>query len=231
MDTGMEWRMTSVVEEKSVGAAAGLSYKRVADQLREMILTNELEPGDWIRVQAMAQRFGVSGQPVREALQLLQGEGLLKLEPNRGAQIYGLTRERLHHIYELRAALESYVARRFAEQASYLDYVALEKIQKAHDEATEARDIDEVLRINRQFHGFISGHSKNIELQGHITRYLTLTRTVRLKVGYDERYFERVRREHHEFLDAFRRHDAAAAGEIGLRHVIGTQNEVLEAYF
>jgi DNA-binding GntR family transcriptional regulator len=209
---------------------AELEYTRVADELRRMILSNELKPGEWIRVMPTAKQLGVSGQPIREALQLLNGEGLVKLIPNCGAQVHGLTRERLFHIYEVRAALESYVSRRFAEHASYLDLVALEKVQKAHDDAMDARDIDEVLRLNLLFHDSISGHSDNAEMLGHINRYRALSRTIRFRIGYDDAYYARVRSEHYELLSAFRRHDALAAAEIGLRHVLGTKDELLENF-
>lgn len=217
-------------QPKDLKKSVELGYTRVADELRRMILSNELKPGEWIRVMPTAKQLGVSGQPIREALQLLNGEGLVKLIPNCGAQVHGLTRERLFHIYEVRAALESYVARRFAERSSYLDLVALETIQKAHDEAMDARDIDEVLRLNLQFHDYICGHSDNTEMLGHINRYRALSRTIRFKIGYDDAYYERVKSEHHQLLNAFRRHDAMAAGEIGLRHVLGTKDELLKNF-
>ena len=103
-------------------------YRRVADRLRREILEGAIEPGSWVRMQAVADRLGVSVQPVREALQLLEGEGLVEILPNRGARVHGLDRARLFQIYEVREALESDMARRFAEDARPSELRRLEEI-------------------------------------------------------------------------------------------------------
>jgi len=202
-------------------------YRRVADELRVMILGNELAPGTWVRMQAMADRFGVSVQPVREALQLLQGEGLLVMHPNRGAQVKGLDRNRLVHIYEIRGALESFMARRFAEHASPADLRALEAVQVQHDAALDANDSTVVSRINGLFHALINGHGNNAEALALIRRYYDLSSTIRRRFGFSHLYAKRVRTEHHALLDAFRRHDGVAAAEVGLLHVRGTLDDIL----
>lgn len=208
-----------------------LGYVRVANEIRRMILSNEFEPGEWIRVKPLTERLGVSAQPIREALQHLQGEGLLELVPNRGAQVRGITLERLVQIYEIRAALESYMARRFSERAGYLDLQALKQAQAEHDKAIAARDLDRTLKANSRFHEIINSHGNNREILDHINRNLALTRAVRTRVGYDQDYFRRVSKEHHGLLEAFEAHDANAAAERGLKHVLRSLDEVARAYF
>ncbi len=202
-------------------------YRRVANELRLMILGSEIAPGTWIRMQAMADRFGVSVQPVREALQLLQGEGLLEMHPNRGAQVKGLDRNRLVHIYEIRGALESFMARRFADHASPADLRTLEAIQVQHDAALDADDAAEISRTNGLFHALINGHGNNAEALALIDRYYDLSSTIRRRFGFSNLYPKRVRTEHHAMLAAFRRHDGAAAAEVGLLHVRGTLDDIL----
>ena len=208
---------------------AELSSTRVASGLRTMIVAGKFRSGSWLRMQAIADRFGVSVQPVREALQLLQGEGLVELHPNRGAQVRGLDGGRLIHIYEIRAAMESFMARRFALEASHTDLCALEQIQARHERAVERGDWNEVVGVNRLFHGVINQHGGNGEAQALIGRYYDLSSSLRARVEFRGPYFARVRNEHHALLDAFRRHDATAAAEIGVRHVLGTLDDILGA--
>lgn len=211
----------------TIGDAATPGYRRIANELRLMILGNELPAGSWVRIQPMADRFDVSMQPVREALHVLQAEGLVELHPNRGAQVRGFDRARLVHIYEIRGALESFMARRFAEHAGLADIRALERVQRLHDEAIEAGDITELRRINALFHGAINAHSRNFEALGIIRRYYDLSSSIRSRIGFTSFYPERVRREHHALLDAFHRHDGPTAAQIGLQHVRATLDDLL----
>jgi DNA-binding GntR family transcriptional regulator len=206
------------------GAEPG--YARVAAGLRAGILDGSLAPGSWIRLLPAAERFGVSVQPVREALQALHGEGLVEIHPNRGAQVRGLDRTRLVHIYEIRAALESFMARRFAVEAGASDLRALERIQLAHDAAVEARDLPEVLRVNMLFHGAINGHGGNHEAMVLIRRHYGLSQSIRRLVGFSPAYW-RVREDHHALLDAFRRRDATDAADLGARHVWNSLEDAL----
>lgn len=205
-----------------------LGYSRVAAGLRSMILGGDVQPGSWLRMQAMAERFGVSVQPVREALQQLQGEGLVEIHPNRGAQVRGLDRVRLRHIYEIRGALESLAARQFAEDASQSEIRALEAIQRAHDAANDRRDFDAARRANGAFHALVNGRGGNHEAVGLIRRYYELTGSLRDQSGVGDAYWTRVRTEHHALIDLFRRHDATGAAELGLLHVMRSYDDLLD---
>jgi DNA-binding GntR family transcriptional regulator len=202
-------------------------YRRVADRLRQDILDGEIEPGGWVRMQAVADRLGVSVQPVREALQLLEGEGLVEILPNRGARVHGLDRARLSHIYEVREALESYQARRFAEDARPSEIRGLQEIQARHDKAAEARDLHQVALANREFHRVINTYGNNPLIIDPVSRYMDLGRMLVRKVGHEPGYLRRVVREHHALLAAFRRHDATRAADLGAAHVRVTRAVML----
>ncbi len=192
-----------------------------------MIVSSEVLPGTWLRLTALAARFGVSVQPVREALHVLQGEGLVELHPNRGAQVRGLDRQRLVRIFEIRAALESFMARLFAEEATGREIRALEQLQVDHDAAFETGDLPAALRVNKLFHALINGRSGNDEAVALIQRYYDLSGSIRARSGFAPSYGPRVRAEHHALLDAIRRHDGGAAADIGARHVLHTLEENL----
>ena len=79
---------------------------RVRDLLEEAILEGELKPGERLRAEALAQRFGTSRTPIREALLQLEGPGLVEVEPNRGAVVRTFDRDDVLDLYEIRALLE-----------------------------------------------------------------------------------------------------------------------------
>jgi DNA-binding GntR family transcriptional regulator len=206
------------------------SYQRVTNLLRTEIIAGDIPLGGWLRMMAIADRFGVSVQPVREALQQLEGEGLVEMIPNRGARVRELDRDRLIHANEIGEALECFLARQFAEEASPASLRKLEALQVEHDAAIETRDWALIDAANHAFHRFINTHGGNIEAADLISRYYGLSEGLMNKRGRSEAFAERVRAEHHALLDAFRRHDADAAAQINAIHVRGTVSDVLAAY-
>lgn len=83
---------------------------RVTQQIREMILRDELQPGFPIRERALAEKLGVSRTPTREALKILAAEGLVELSPNRGAWVSVLSREEVFQIVQVLSVLEGFAA-------------------------------------------------------------------------------------------------------------------------
>ena len=209
------------------GPRGETNYVRVANRLREEIIGGILKPGEWLRMSAVAARCGVSVQPVREALPQLEGEGLIEIFPNRGARVRGIDRQRLIHAHQIGEALEGYLAKQFAEEASLSDIRKLEALQKAHDEALDGEDWPGIEAANDAFHRFINAHGGNMEAIAIIVRFYGLSHSLQDWYGRAPRYIERVRREHHDLLDAFLRRDPDAAAAIGSRHVRGTLEDIL----
>src|SRR5215212_6278066 len=90
------------------------SSLRVSEELREAILSGEYGPGERLRTASLAKRFGSSRTPVREALVQLEGEGLVDIEPRRGALVRSFASSDLIDLYEIRALLEPAAAARAA---------------------------------------------------------------------------------------------------------------------
>ncbi len=98
------------------GQARTLSLPaQIASQIGDRILDGRICAASWVREQELAGEFGVSRSPIREAMQLLEREGLVLIHPRRGAQVTGLSVEHLVHLTEIRVALLDVVARRTAE--------------------------------------------------------------------------------------------------------------------
>ncbi|WP_055047868.1 GntR family transcriptional regulator [Devosia sp. A16] len=206
------------------------TYQRVTNLLRTEIIAGDIPLGGWLRMTAIAERFGVSVQPVREALQQLEGEGLVEMIPNHGARVREIDRNRLVYSHEIGEALESFLARQFAEEASLSSLRKLEALQVEHDAAIDAMDWVRIDAANHAFHRFINTHGGNLEAADLIARYYGLSESLMNKRGRTAAFAQRVKAEHHALLDAFRRRDPDAAAKINAQHVRGTLGDVLAAY-
>jgi DNA-binding GntR family transcriptional regulator len=89
---------------------------QLADQLAIMIATGDLKPGQRIFEQKISEMRGVSRIPVREALRLLQAQGVVRTEPNRGTYVNGFSADEMHEMFELRLAVERIALRRIIER-------------------------------------------------------------------------------------------------------------------
>ena len=87
-------------------AAVGAASARVADHLRRAILSGEIGPGEWIRQEEIAERLGSSRLPVREALRILEAEGLTEHDRHKGARVPSLTMHEVDVVYRMREQLE-----------------------------------------------------------------------------------------------------------------------------
>ena len=125
-------------------------YEQVAEQLRQRIFRRELEPGSWIDELKIAEEFGISRTPLREALKVLAAEGLVTMKVRRGAYVTEVSEKDLKDVYDLLSLLESDAAAKVATCATAEQLAAL---QALHDELEQAMgEADRFFRLNEQFH-------------------------------------------------------------------------------
>ena len=125
-------------------------YEEVAELLRQRIFRRELEPGCWIDELKIAQAFGISRTPLREALKVLAAEGLVTMKVRRGAYVTEMSEKDLRDVYHLLSLLESDAAGVVARTASAEDLRMLEQL---HAELEAARgERDRFFAINERFH-------------------------------------------------------------------------------
>src|SRR5712691_6146739 len=101
-----------------------------AELIREAILDGRLQPGERLKEERLARELGISRTPVREALLILQGEGLVEASPNRGATVRTHDADDLDDLYQLRALLEGFATRRAAARVTD---EALERLRESCD--------------------------------------------------------------------------------------------------
>ncbi len=125
-------------------------YEEVAELLRQRIFARELAPGSWIDEMRLADEYGISRTPLREALKVLATEGLVTMKMRRGAYVTEVNDKDQRDVYHLLSLLESDAAGVVAAQASDLELAELESI---HQELSAAvGNTDKFFAINERFH-------------------------------------------------------------------------------
>src|SRR3954463_12558542 len=131
--------------QQDVGAASA----RVAEHLRRAILSGGIAPGEWIRQEEVAERLGSSRLPVREALRILEAEGLTEHEPRRGARVPRLSRHEVDVIYRMREQLEQLA---IAESIPHLTAADIRQLEDVQGRIEQNSDVATFLELDREFH-------------------------------------------------------------------------------
>ena len=209
------------------GSASRVGYLRLRDAIRSDIITGVFDSGLRLKIPELCRRYGVSSIPVREALQQLQGEGLVVMMPNRGATVRSVDPVFVSEIYEVREAIDAAMARRFVELASADALVALERAQDEMERREEAGDVLGRHHADRDFHRVILEGANNREAVLIIERQNNIINALRLGYGQSEARRRQVRREHRALLEAIRKGDAKRAGPIAASHARHARNDLI----
>lgn len=129
-------------------------YEEVAELLRQRIFKRELEPGNWIDELKIAEEYGISRTPLREALKVLAAEGLVTMKVRRGAYVTEVSKNDLADVYHLLSLLESDAAGVVATKATDAELAELKAIHKELEVAAkpDKANTDQFFAINEQFH-------------------------------------------------------------------------------
>lgn len=150
----------------NIGGAHKSINIAVADTLREAILGGHFKPGERLTEVGLAKAFDVSRNPVREALRVLEVEGIVEINPRKGARVALLSTEEIEEIIELRAELESMSAKYAARRCSDKGREELRKLLEDGDRADADGDVRVLSKLNQQFHNEIAMAGKNRFLVG-----------------------------------------------------------------
>lgn len=202
--------------------------KSMYEDLRDEIVNGTYAPGEALRENALAERFGTSRTPVREALRRLEQDGLVE-RGARGMQVRAPKPEEILEIYEVRIVLETAAARAAAERRTEFDLARLGQLHETMMNAS-ADNPDELAEINRLFHEQVWAASHNAtlvsmlqRLNAHLVQYRGTT------LAYGNRW-KTVLSEHDLMLSAIRDRDTAKAARIAEEHMTGARNTRLQMY-
>jgi DNA-binding GntR family transcriptional regulator len=195
-------------------------YEQVAERLRARIFAHELAPGAWVDEQALADEFGISRTPMREALKVLASEGLVVLKPRRGCYVAQMSERDLDEIFPVLALLEGRVAEEASRRLTDADFQRLERIHADLERHAAAHDTDRFFEANQIFHNALqelAGNRWLSQLIDDTRKFLKLTRRDSLRL--DGR-IEQSLAEHRAILAAIRQRDTAAAALQMHNHIL-----------
>ena len=189
----------------------------VADSIRERILAGEYEPGARLAEERLSEELGISRMPVREALRALAAEGLVTLNPRRGASVTEYSEAHAKELIEVRATLEALNAKLAAQRRDPQQIAELRKILDDGSRITERTDPAKIQDANARFHEALSALGANSVLR-------TIVRSLRDRTAIIFARQSRLRvranwAEHAEVLRAVIAGDAELAGLLASRHV------------
>lgn len=192
----------------------------IVEQLAHAILIGQLQPGDKLVEERLAEQFGVSRVPVREALRLLEQRGLVDRSPYRGAFVSQLSTVEIFELHSLRKILESMAVRLLTEKQDPVALDKLEAIVERMRQQAQENDRARILLLDADFHDAIvrgSGH----ELLGVVWDLVStkLRRFLLLKRRHTHRTIQDVVISHERILNAIRSGEAQIAVEAVCSHL------------
>jgi DNA-binding GntR family transcriptional regulator len=189
---------------------------QVTDILRGEILSGRLKPGSIMNEKDLADRLGVSKTPVREALTLLDHDGLVQTLPRKGYFVSPITIQDVHNFFQLRVILECAVAEMAVTKITDAQIDELERLAASEN---PAEDATEEFDKNVRFHYFIACVSGNERLASLIRKLLLEERRM-ISTGY-------MPQEHERLIAALRERDPHRTAEAVRNHIHAVRDKVL----
>lgn len=199
----------------------------ILEMIRDDIVTGALPMGARLQIDALASRYGVSHMPVREALRELRGEGLVTMEPNRGARVRELDLAFVENVFDVRNALESLMAQRAATWRSEEDVALMRAAQVGFERAVASGEPHEILRTNRDVHDAIYRGSNNREAFELFKLHWTLITSLIDSHGFDRDRMPGEVTEHAYMIHAIERGDAQAVASVMAAHIERSKVDLL----
>jgi DNA-binding GntR family transcriptional regulator len=200
-------------------ADAHAAALHVAQVLRDRIVHGQIRAGDRIVERRVSAELAVSRTPVREALKLLEADGLIRISRNKGAQVTGLTAEEALHLFEVIGVLEGLAARRLATEA---DAGVMERLEGLHDRILfhyRRSQIEPYFEANSAAHDLIVASCGNPVLVGHHQRTMLMARRGRFMAIMSPSRWAQSVEEHEILMQALRARDGDAAAAIWATHL------------
>jgi DNA-binding GntR family transcriptional regulator len=205
-------------------------HDEVADRLRELILSGELEPKARVNELELCERFGTSRTPLREAIKILSSEGLVELLPNRGARVATLNAAEIDDMVQVVAGLEAIAAELACQRATPDEIEAIARQTDAMVTTWKARDETGYFTINRAIHEAIMKTSRNGAL---IAIYLSLSSRIqrmRYTAHKTPEQWKRAMDEHLAMVVHLKARDGVKLAQVMKEHIRG-KAEVIAANY
>lgn len=200
----------------------------ICEYLRNAIFNNQIKPGEQLNELKIIEELGVSRSPVREAICVLEGEGLIERIPRRGAFVKKTTKKKIQEIFRIRAVLESMAAEEAALQFSKADLKSLENIFERMRKAAHGNNAKLYVKINYEFHKKFIKLANNKTLE-ELLKNLGKQSNWFMFTAFSIRHSTEVSlKEHFKILEAFVERGPDLAAKAVQKHIVEGGKRVLE---
>lgn len=178
--------------------------ERIVDFIKDSVVSGRLKPGERVPEQEIAESFGISRTPIREAFRQLESEGFITVTPRKGAVVSPITDKDVSEFYEIKSLLEGYAASLACGKLTPKDIKRLETLNAQMVRHAEKEDVKAFFRLDNQFHAtFLTscGNDKLCAMVNQLVQQFERFRITALSVP--GRMAESVR-QHREIIEAFR---------------------------
>jgi DNA-binding GntR family transcriptional regulator len=202
---------------------------RVITEMRRRIISGELEPGVSLSEIGLAESFGVSRTPVREALKQLETEGLVEIRPRVGTFVATVSRRQSIELFQMKELLEGAAARLLAERGRVPELDELEENLFQADRAVAADDRAGYVQLVQEFHDLLVVGANNAKLEGlyrTLMNQLAYARVVSTSLEQPGRVLQSDR-EHHRVLEHILAKDGDTAEQVMREHVRASRRALM----
>lgn len=201
--------------------------EKVYDTLKQMIIDGVIKPGERIIETEYSNKFKISRTPIREAIRMLELEGLVESQTTGGVIVKTLTREEISEIYKIRIALESLIIEEIIKKINNQDIKKLEKVLKNTKKAFEVKDIEKVFSLFTEFNQILYDIASLPKVTGMINNInLYLKRFRKLSIDNPSRK-EEAFEDHVQILEAIKNKELSTAISINRMHLEKSMNFIL----
>lgn len=216
--------------DASIGIRRRTLHDEVAERLRVLILSGELEPASRVNELDLSERFGISRTPLREAIKVLATEGLLDLLPNRGARVASISASEIEEMIEVVAGLEATAGELACRHISEAEIDAIEAKHLAMIEAWRMADEVRYFTLNREIHEAIMAAARNGTLSGIYANLSSRIQRMRYTAHKTDEQWKRAVDEHEHMIALLRRREGDALARLMKDHIRGKAVVIAAAY-
>ena len=201
---------------------------RVFSKLRGDIITGRYEQGEELKESALGEEYGVSRTPVREALRQLELEGLIRMVPNKGAYVDGISAKDVLDIYEIRSRLEGLCARWATEHITHEQMERMEEAVYMSEFHYRRSHFDKMAEIDSEFHEIMYEASGSKKLQHVLSDFHQYVYSVR-KMSVQAHTRGKISiEEHRQIAQAIKNKDAQLAEQLSNKHILNAMQNAFD---
>ncbi len=197
-------------------------------ELKHKILTGEIKTRTRLMEIDLAEKMNVSRTPIREAIRELAADGLVTIEPRRGAYVSDISVKSMLDVFEVREDLEGLASYLATQRITEEEKLALTKIHQQYELAVESRNKAEIVELDEKFHNQIVSCSRNQTLIYMVNQVQELSLRFRYLYYDDSNAFDRIPKEHKDILEAIISGDADKARQAADAHIKELKQFILE---